>query len=911
MKANLAQNEPQSLKRWEKENLYARILEKNEGKVLFNFHDGPPYANGSIHVGHLLNKVLKDIVVRSHNLLGFYCPYIPGWDCHGLPIEHKVMTEIISKKKEKFESLDPEKQRLMVRSECQKYAEKYVKLQKNQMKSLLTLADYDNPYITMDPTFEHDVLDVFSKLVREKIVYRQLKPVHWSIENKTALAEAELEYHDKEDTSVFVNFELVLSDEQRTSLGVSGPLHAMIWTTTPWTLPANLAIAVHEHYEYAIVDHNGTMSIIAKELISSIEEKSQKSLSIHSTIQGKKLIGLTYQHPFIERTGRIVHADYVTLEDGSGLVHTAPGHGIEDYQTGLTHNLEIYCPVLENGTYDNTVPDWLQGSHIWKANTPIVERLQESGHLHHAYSFMHSYPHDWRSKTPVIFRSTEQWFISVDRALASDDKSLRDLALSSLNSVQFVPSWGKNRLHGMLEARPDWCISRQRSWGLPIPAFKASDGTVLMTEMSVKAVSSVIKKEGSDAWFRKSPEDLLIGYDVASDPEAPNGLIISDLEKMYDIFDVWFESGSSWNAVLNQRNIGYPADLYLEGSDQHRGWFHLSLLPALGTTKQPPFKSVLTHGFIVDKDGKKMSKSTGNALNVEDLLKQFGAEVTRWWVSSLSFENDIKVDLSYFKVAGDSYRKIRNTLRFLLSNIHDLDETPTTFQEFADSLSPYSINAMVCGELSALIDDVKDAYLNYKFRKAHQLLYSFCNDTLSSYYCMVVKDRLYCDRPDSDRRREAQQTMFIIADTLCKLLSPILPHTSDEAYQALSGNLETVHLSDLQPLVYKASSEWTLVNSTRESVLKVLENAKEKGIENNLDAGIILPNTELKNFDADLEDIFGVSRVTLHPSGELSVEDLRNEPRCDRSWKRDRTVKERPGGHMLSDRDFEAVEAAQ
>lgn len=909
MKANLFQNEPQSIKRWENTHLYENILKKNEGKPPFIFHDGPPYANGSIHVGHLLNKVLKDIVVRSQNLLGYRCPFIPGWDCHGLPIEHKVMTEIISKKQDKLNTLEPDAQRLIIRNECQKYASKFINLQRTQMKSLLTLADYENPYITMDPHYERRVLQVFATLVKEKCVYRKLKPVHWSIENKTALAEAELEYYDKIDTSVFVNFELTLSEQQQNDLGLSTPIHAMIWTTTPWTLPANLAIAIHSNYTYAIVSSDGVFSIVAQDRISHIESLSKKSFTCHSTLKGEQLVGLSYTHPFCDRTGTIVHADYVTLEDGSGLVHIAPGHGIDDYQTGLAHGLDVYCPVLGDGTYDTSVPEWLHGLSIWKANDIIVDHLKQSNHLCHAYTFSHSYPHDWRSKTPVIFRSTEQWFISVDDALDTTSTSLREQALTSLDTINFVPAWGKNRLRGMLEARPDWCISRQRSWGLPIPAFRLPNNEILLTEASVNAVSLVIQKEGSDAWFKRTPAELLALYDPKTDADKPESLDITTLEKMYDIFDVWFESGSSWNAVLNERNLGYPADLYLEGSDQHRGWFHLSLLPALGATQKAPFKSVLTHGFIVDKDGKKMSKSTGNALNVDDLLKEYGAEVTRWWVSSLSFENDIKVDTSFFSIAGDTYRKIRNTLRFLLSNINDLNaaQLPNSYQSFAESLSPNSINAYILAELSLLQQHVKEAYLEFKFKRANHLLYTFCNDTLSSFYCTIVKDRLYCDKKDAPRRIETQITLHIITTTLCHLLSPILPHTTEEAYASLGNDDTTIHLKEMETITLHQNPAWPHILDVRQKALKELEHAKTKGIENALDAGLLLPKEELTPFEADLADIFGVSRVSLHDQDDILVEDLREEPRCERSWKRDRTVKERENGHLLSDRDAEAV----
>jgi isoleucyl-tRNA synthetase len=921
MRANLAQNEPQRLKFWDSINIYETRNEQTKDLPPFVFHDGPPYANGSIHVGHLLNKVLKDFVVRSRYTLGQHCPYVPGWDCHGLPIEHRVMIELLEKKKDKLNSVDDKTRRIIIRSECKKYAEKHIKSQGEQMKRLLTMADYKNPYLTMNPKFERRVLEVFSSLVKEGIVYRQLKPVHWSIANQTALAEAELEYKDKIDTSVFVNFKAVNSSEvaKKFSYDTNDAVHFTIWTTTPWSLPANLAIAVNTKFEYTLVKVKNTLTVMATELIEKIESSIDEKVERLATCKGTDLLGLDYAHPFCDRTGKVVEADYVTAEDGSGLVHTAPGHGIEDYQTGLREGLEVYCPVQADGTYDETVPDWIKGLSIWKANKVIIENLENSGLLLHQNEFSHSYPHDWRSKTPVIFRSTEQWFISVDNALKSKDKSLRDLALNAIeNDINFVPDWGQNRLRGMLESRPDWCISRQRSWGLPIPAFRLENDEVFMSAASIEAIAEVFATEGSDAWFKKEAHDLLANYDPKNDPDAPEGLDITKLEKMYDIFDVWFESGSSWNAVLNERGLGYPADLYLEGSDQHRGWFHLSLLPSLGVNQISPFKSVLTHGFIVDKNGRKMSKSEGNALNVDDLLKQYGAEVCRWWVSSLAFENDIKADISYFAVASDAYRKIRNTLRFLHSNIFDLDVSDANKAERDKVLSeiePTSINAFCLEKLTDLQNDVKAAFTEFKFKTASTLLYDFCNDTLSSLYCVAVKDRLYCDSKTSKARLEAQYTLWQTLDTLCHLLAPILPHTADEMFQILYNNKkETIHLNNMQAISYKASEKWATILEIRSDVLKALEESKANGIENTLDAGLTIGKeaSTLTAFKNDLADLFSVSRVTITQNAdELSIQDLREEPRCERSWKRDETVKEREDGVLLSDRDFDAVEQAK
>ena len=918
MRANLAQNEAASLDRWASAGLYDAIdrARADAGAEDFRFHDGPPYANGAIHVGHLLNKVLKDIVVRSRLGEGMRCRYTPGWDCHGLPIEHRVMTELHEKgKAEKLASLDEDTRRVAIRRECAAYAEKFIKLQSGQMKRLLTLADYDHPYLTMDPICAARTLEVFADMVEQGIVYRDLKPVHWSIENRTALAEAELEYEDREDPQVFVDFEA--ADREAVAKAFGTELDAtpsfMIWTTTPWTLPANLAIAVGPRYRYVLARLDGQESVVARELLEKVVESCEiEEVEVLAECAGSDLLGLAYRHPFIDRTGRILEADYVTLEDGTGLVHTAPGHGQEDYRTGQREGLETYCPVQADGTYDDTVPEWLVGRSIWEGNDLIVARLRDSGHLAHFQMFNHSYPHDWRSKTPVIFRSTEQWFVAVDRPTKRDGRSLRDLAMAATaDDVAFIPEWGRNRMRGMLESRPDWCLSRQRSWGLPIPAFTMPDGTVLLTPASVRAVAAIIEEKGSDAWFTRSPAELLVGWDAVNDQDAPGGIDVAQLAKMHDIFDVWFESGSSWAAVMRARGQGIPADLYLEGSDQHRGWFQLSLLPALGATGAPPYRTLLTHGFMVDKDGRKMSKSSGNALNVDELLKDFGADVCRWWVSSLPFENDIKVDLDFFKVAGESYRKVRNTLRFLLGNLADFD--PATDAIPLAEVDPASIDGWVLAEAVRVEQRVRLSYRQYRFRDAHQVIYDFCNDALSAVYLVATKDRLYCDAADSPRRRRTQTVMHTLCELLCRLLNPILPHTADEAYRVLAGEEACVQMQGPLDLSYECDHEWSAVINLRDAVLKRLESAKATGLENPLDAGVAVPDPEgtFTRFGEEIADLCGVSRARFVAGlGEIEIDDLRNEPRCERSRKRDGTVRERPDGTLLSDRDAAAIGVA-
>jgi isoleucyl-tRNA synthetase len=894
MRGNLAQNEPQSIKRWDKEKLYESIQASRQDAEPFVFHDGPPYANGSIHVGHVLNKVLKDLVVRSQTMLGKKCPYTPGWDCHGLPIEHRVMTDLATSGKiEKINTLDDATRRIAIRRTCQAYAQKYVKLQTDQLQRLLTLADYEDPYLTMNPKYEAAVLEIFATMVDKGLVYRQLKPVHWSIANETALAEAELEYEDREDPSIFVHFNATDSDAVVKAFGVrlDETPSFLIWTTTPWTLVANMAISVSPRFEYSLVRLGDKVTIVASELLGKVSEVTGVAPEVLGTCKGDALVGLQYNHVFCDRSCPIISGEHVTLEDGTGLVHTAPGHGTDDYIVGLANGLDIYCPVQGDGTYDESVPDFLKELSVWDANDVVIEKLKSQNNLYFMSMYTHSYPHDGRSKTPVIFRSTEQWFIAVD--IDVDGTSLRKRALdATANDIDFYPPRSQNRLRGMIESRPDWCLSRQRAWGLPIPAFQDADGNIVMNSSSVRAIARVFAEEGSDAWFTKEPAELLANW------ENPDKLDLTTLTKLQDIFDVWFESGTSWHAVMQERELGYPSDLYSEGGDQHRGWFQLSMLPALAVTGQSPFKSVITHGFMVAKDGKKMSKSGGNALGVDELLKEFGADVCRWWVSSLAYDNDIKVDMSYFDIASESYRKIRNTLRFLLGNVGEESTSPPP---------PNSIDGWVLGELATMSNKVINAFKGYEFRIAHQTMYDFCNDTLSSIYLAAVKDRLYCDSEDSLRRAQTTSTIRIISDTLIRLLAPFLPHTSDEAWRALQGDeAGSVHEQTFATLEYAMDPSWAEVMLIRDQAMKALEEAKKNGIENPLDAALVLPES-LCAFDAcDLADLCGVSRTECS-GGEVLVTDLRAEPRCDRSWKRDGTVRQRSDGGMLSDRDAKAV----
>ena len=925
MRGNLLQLEPRLQLRWEGMDLYRRIRSTERPRGSYVLHDGPPYANGPIHMGHLLNKTLKDLVVRTRLMAGYDANFVPGWDCHGLPIEHKVLKE--------FGPASKELTTPAIRQRCHEYATRYVALQAEQLKRLGTMATYGSPYLTMQPEYEGAVLEVFARLAEQGLVYRDLKPVHWSIENRTALADAELEYYERTDSSIYVMFPV------RGKAHLPDPLNAppgqdvwlMIWTTTPWTLPANEAVAVAPEAEYSLVrftrEDVSRLSIVARELVERVFSRISGAEVLGSCL-GSQLVesGISYEHPFREKRGPVLEANYVTLEDGTGLVHTAPGHGTDDYLTGSREGLPIYCPVQEDGTFDTTVPEWLQGLSVWEANPSIVDHLRETGALFHHEDFLHSYPHDWRSKTPTIFRATEQWFVGVDRPFGEDQQSLRERALlAARESISFVPDWGRNRLTGMLESRPDWCISRQRAWGLPIPAFFASGGELVLTPDSIRAVAGRFAESGSDVWFRETPEQLLRGYDPAADPQLPESLrassrdTISGFRKSNDIFDVWFESGSSWNAVLRRRKLGYPADLYLEGSDQHRGWFQLSMLPALGATGKNPFLGLLTHGFMVDATGRKMSKALGNVIDVADILKQHGADICRWWVSSLNYTNDIKADWEFFRVASEEYRKIRNTIRFLLGNLSDF--RPELAVRLTDE-DRYSIDSWAMQELSRFLSEVHQGYDSYRFKTASDAIFNFCNQTMSAVYLAAVKDRLYCDPQNGRRRRRAQTVMHRIADSLIRAAAPIIVHTAEEAWLRFQGlseeSEESVHLHLLpETFDFSADPGWSEAMALRAEALRALEEAKNPdggGLKNPLDAAVTARVSEqrletLRPLEPEMADLCGVSRFQLQPAAAegIEIQDLREDPRCERSWKRDGTVRQRSDGGWLSDRDAQVL----
>ncbi len=985
MRAGLVTKEPQWLAAWAKQDLYGQVRRARAGSPRYVLHDGPPYANGDIHMGHLLNKVLKDVVVRYKTMTGHDAPYIPGWDCHGLPIEAKVMEEL----GRSAGQMD----RMEIRRKCQAYAAHYIEVQKQQFQRLGIWGEFDKPYSTMDGAYEADVLEVFARMVAEGVVYRQLKPVHWSIENRTALADAELEYYDRQDTSIYVLFALAEGQEALArALGLkepAGELALMIWTTTPWTLPANLAVAVHPDFEYTAARFASPASpdkkryaIVAKELAGRVfAAAGVKEYELIGTVAGHRLaeLKLSYAHPLIaDKRCPVVTANYVTLEDGTGLVHTAPGHGLEDYGTAIRTGLEVYCPVQADGTFDDTAPEFLRGKVVWEANDLVCRRLTEAGAMFHQEKFTHSYPHDWRSKKPTIFRATEQWFIAVDEPLRTTSRTLRDLAMDVVaekSPVQFVPAWGRNRLAGMLESRPDWCISRQRAWGLPIPAFVNPHGQVLLTPASVRAVADHFREHGSDSWFTATPSELLAKWDRKADtgyeshadftPAADDAFSKAvdkgvygpefdpaTLEKQMDIFDVWFESGSSWHAVAEARKLveRIPVDLYLEGSDQHRGWFQLSLLPGLAAGGRCPFSAVLTHGFVVDEQGYKMSKSTGNAVNVQDELSKRGADVMRLWVASVNYQDDVRTSDKLIAQIEDAYRKIRNTLRFAMGSCFDFSPEHHNIQP-----AEHSVDRWMALELDRLTRQVLDAYEAFEFHKVYRLIYEFCTTQASSIYMAAVKDRLYCELPHSPRRRASQTMLHRMLMTLTKLLAPILPFTAQEAWEFIpnrpADEPASVHLALMPVLATDAVDQafevrpelrdaanwtadllqdgpaviWQRLLAIRDEALVKLEALRATGVKNPLDAEMVFHVAAddeahrrlIELYLSELEDLLGVGFARLEAdlaAGSHAVEyqalDTREKyKRCERSWKRRPDVGSDAKYPDLSARDAKVVRA--
>ncbi|HEY0370720.1 MAG TPA: isoleucine--tRNA ligase [Thermoanaerobaculia bacterium] len=877
MKANLPQNEPKRLEHWRGMNLYQRIREKSAGRPKFVLHDGPPYANGRIHIGHALNKTLKDIVVKSRTMLGYDSPYIPGWDCHGLPIEHAVGKELGSKRAEMSAA--------EIRRACRQFAAKYVDIQREDFIRLGVFGDWDHPYTTMSFDYEADIADALGRFFATGAVYKGLKPVHWCTYDQSALAEAEVEYRDHTSPSIYVRFRMKDDAVEELGLPIEKPLYAIIWTTTPWTLPANLAIAVKPDFDYTIVENDGVNYILATQLVDSVTKKfGWTDWKAGKVYKGSAFEHLRYRHPFIHREGLFVLGDYVTLDAGTGLVHTAPGHGADDFATGRRYGLDIYTPVNHRGEFIPEVPFWA-GLHVFKANPQIVEHLRETGALVHAEQITHSYPHCWRCKNPIIFRGTEQWFVSMDAPLGvipsrkdgeespadsagmsnsegvlrSD--TLRRRALAEIDKVKWVPSWGRDRIYGMIENRPDWVISRQRLWGVPITVLycEQCNETVSSPELFAK-VSEYFRTEGADAWYERPVSDFY-------DKPCPCGS--TSFRKETDILDVWFDSGCSHIAVLKRRSeLDWPTNVYLEGHDQHRGWFHSSLLVGVGIEGGAPFREVVTCGFILNESGDKMSKSSGNALSPQDVIKQSGADILRLWVSVSDYTDDIPFGPQILARTSDGYRKIRNTARFLLANLSGFD--PATDTVPVDQLQP--LDRWILDRAARVIERCRQAYEEYEFHVVYHRVLELCTVDLSSIYLDASKDTMYCEAPASPERRSAQTAMYEVLRAMTTIIAPILTFTADEIYEAMPGEKEaSVHLADIPKLQSSLSAsdaeEWKRVLQLRDGALTVLERARAaKQIGQSLEADVTL-HGDVKT-SIDLAKLLIVSHVDVVPPNE-------------------------------------------
>ncbi|MGA1863496.1 MAG: isoleucine--tRNA ligase [bacterium] len=866
MKANLNQRENEFLTHWEEMQLYEKIKEKGKSLSKFILHDGPPYANGNIHMGHALNKILKDIIIKSKTMAGFQAAFIPGWDCHGLPIEHQVDKELGAKK----ENMDINQ----IRRKCREYAEGFVEIQKAEFKRLGVFGDWNKPYLTMDSEYEASIVREFAQFVRSGLVYKGFKPVHWCPSCQTALAEAEVEYMEHVSPSVYVKFQMDSSAKDLWPEIGKDRTWIIIWTTTPWTLPANLAVAVHPDINYVLVRQGNEFYIMANELLRDVMKKiglADSDYKIIDTFNGNKLEGKVCVHPFIDRRSRIILAPFVTLDQGSGCVHIAPGHGQEDYEAGLQYGLDIYAPVDDRGNFTKDV-EGFAGLNVFDANGAIIEKMSTSGTLLHQEKTSHSYPHCWRCKSPVIFRATEQWFISMDK------NDLRNRTLREIRKVRWIPKWGENRITGMIENRPDWCISRQRSWGVPLVIlYCASCEEPVLDADLIEKIAAQVEKEGVDIWFIKPVEDL-----VPSDLRCLK-CGHDRFTKETDILDVWFESGVSHAAVLEKRQgMQWPADLYLEGSDQHRGWFHSSILIGVETHGRAPYKSVLTHGFVVDGEGKKMSKSAGNVIKPQKVIDRYGAEILRLWVAAEDYNDDIRISNDILTRLAEAYRRIRNTCRFILGNLYDFDpETDTVPLAERDELDRWIIHRFQWIKKRLL-----NGYKSYQFHICFHTLHQFCVVDLSSLYLDISKDRLYTSKKTDTLRRSAQSTMYELLFEMNLLMSPILVFTSDEVWKYLPHALKkekSVHMAKFPDFNNKLqdaqlAERWERLLEIRGEVSKFIEKARsKKEIGHSLDAEVsLLAGDEdlygfLSSYIEVLKNILIVSSIKISKPDASSV----------------------------------------
>jgi len=855
MKANLPQREPEILKKWEEGRIYQKLREMAKDRPKYILHDGPPYANGHIHIGTALNKILKDLIIKSKNMAGFNGEYVPGWDCHGLPIEHQVDKELGSKKASYSIS---DKRKL-----CRLFASKFLDIQRQEFKRLGVMGEWNNPYQTMSFDYEATIAREFGRFVGKGSVYRGKKPVYWCASCETALAEAEVEYEDHTSPSITVKFEAISDFGERFPALKGRKVYVLIWTTTPWTIPANLAIAFHLDYSYVAAEVNGEVWILAEALLEQVMAQAGKTrYTVLAKFPGKQVEGLKCRHPFINRESVLILANYITLDTGTGCVHTAPGHGQEDYESGLEYNIPIYSPVDDQGRFTSEV-QFFAGQFVFDANEAVIQKLAEVGALIHSETYTHQYPSCWRCKNPIIFRATEQWFISMEK------NGLRQKALEAIDRVTWIPPWGRDRIYGMVQNRPDWCISRQRAWGVPIVAFTCqSCRELLVEERLIEHVSGLFEKGGADIWF-----DLPAGELLPPGTRCPK-CQGEDFKKETDILDVWFDSGVSYAAVCEKRpNLKSPADMYLEGSDQHRGWFHSSLLASVGTRGRAPFLSVLTHGFVVDGAGRKMSKSFGNVIAPDEVINRYGAEILRLWVAAEDYRDDIRISEEILTRLSEAYRRIRNTCRFLLGNLYDFDPQ----KDMIPDAQLLELDRWILLRLQKLISRLREAYANFEFHLVFHSLHNFCTVDLSSLYLDILKDRLYTSPASSRERRAAQTALYKILDALVRLMATILSYTAEEVWGHLPGpkpRVESVHLTLFPEVEAKYLDEqfeerWELLLKVRGEVSKSLEIARQnKLIGNSLEAAVTLGAPEkllsfLRQNEAQLQDFFIVSQVEL------------------------------------------------
>ena len=862
MRGNLGTREPEFQKRWNELGLYDKILKKNKDQTPFVLHDGPPYANGDIHIGHAMNKILKDFVLRYQTMTGHYAPYIPGWDTHGLPIETAITKKGVNRK---------EMSLVEYRRLCRQYAEEQVNKQKEQFKRLGILGDWDNPYITYTHDFEAEQIKVFAKMVARGLIYKGLKPVYWSPSSESALAEAEIEYQDKQSISVYVKFKSVEKE------GLLRDASYVIWTTTPWTLPANLAISVHPRFNYAVVLVRGEKYVVGETLLPTVKKVlNWENVEVLGLVKGSDLEYKQYMHPLYDRISPIIVGEHVTDTDGTGLVHTAPGHGEDDYRVGKLYNLDILCPVDDRG-YMMKEAGAFAGLYYEVANEEIVKALEDLNVLLKKEKFTHSYPHDWRTKKPVIFRATPQWFASIDQ--------LKQELLDEVKKVDWLPVWGEVRISNMISGREDWCISRQRAWGVPIPVFYAENGDAVLDQEVLEHVSNLFGEFGSDVWYEREAKDLLPkGF---KHPGSPNG----EFKKETDIMDVWFDSGTS-HSVLQSRGLPYPADVYLEGSDQYRGWFNSSLITGVAAFKQGPYKKVVSHGFVLDGQGRKMSKSLGNTVDPLAVMKQQGADILRLWVATVDYQSDVRISNDMMTQIAEGYRKIRNTFRFMLGNLDGFNPE----KDYVGYSMRGNLNRVMTLKYFDLVNEVLDSYDNFAFDRVYRSVVPFMTNDLSAYYLDYTKDILYIEKENDFERRSVQSTLYDMTLGLMKLLTPIIPHTTSEAYQLLPfAKEEDVYLTDMPKHIEKTDGELMHAFNTfmevREVVLKKLEEAREqKVIGKSLAAQVDLVVTKVQNdainkLDMKIHQVLIVSKVNLSVGSELNVTvSPATGITCDRCW---------------------------